>query len=110
MTKEDSTKKDHHNEWREKFLADPERRAIYEKEAAKSELWFQLVKAREAAGLTQVELAKRLGISQAQVSRFEKEGYDAHTLKTLRKYVDALGEGYSLEVRIHMPTDLASLV
>jgi hypothetical protein len=48
-------------------------------------------------------MAKRLGVSQAQVSRIEKQGYDAYTLNTLRKYVRALGKGVSLEVKIRRP-------
>jgi DNA-binding XRE family transcriptional regulator len=72
-------------ERRENLLANPEYRAIYEEEAAKKELWVQLVEARQKAGLTQVELANRLGISQAQVARMEKRGYDAYTLNSLRR-------------------------
>jgi len=89
--------------WRDEFLADPQRRAIYAEEAAKSELWLQLVTARQKAGLTQADMAKRLGVSQSQVARIEKRGYDAYTLNTLRRYVAALGEGFSLEVTIHTP-------
>lgn len=81
-------------------LADPEYRAIYEEEAAKKELWLQLVEARTAAGLTQEQMAERLGVSQAQVSRIEKRGYDAYTLTSLRRYVQALGEGFTLEVKV----------
>lgn len=92
-----------YEEWRDKQFADPEFRAIYEEEAAKSELWLQLVEARQMTGLTQAQLAERLGVSQAQVSRIEKRGYDAYTLNTLRRYVKALGEGFSLEVRIRTP-------
>ncbi len=51
--------------WRDTLLGDPEARKIYKEEAAKKELWLQLVEARQAAGLTQVELARRLGVSQA---------------------------------------------
>jgi DNA-directed RNA polymerase specialized sigma subunit len=92
-----------YQKWRENQFADPEFRALYEKEAAKSELWLQLVEARQAAGLTQRQVAQRLGVSQSQVARIEKQGYDAYTLNTLRRYVKALGEGYSLEVTIHRP-------
>ena len=81
-------------------MADPEFRHAYEEESAKKELWLQLVEARQEAGLTQVELAERLGVSQAQVARIEKRGYDAYTLTTLRRYVEALGQGFSLEVRV----------
>ena len=45
-------------------------------------------------------MAKRLGVSQAQVARIEKRGYDAYTLTTLRKYVQAIGGGLSVEVKI----------
>lgn len=94
-----------YEEWRNSFLADPENLRLYEEEAAKGELWLQLVQARQAAGLTQRELAERLGVSQAQVARIEKRGYDTYTLNTLRKYVVALGEGFCLEVAIRTPKE-----
>src|SRR5579859_389059 len=81
-------------------LADPEYRATADEEAQKKELWLQLVEARQGVGLTQEQLAQRLGVSQAQVARIEKRGYDAYTLTTLRRYVQALGEGFRLEVNV----------
>ena len=63
-----------YEEWRDNFLAEPENRRIYEEEAAKKELWLQLVEARQAARMTQAELAERPGVSQAQVARIEKRG------------------------------------
>src|SRR6266849_6289813 len=89
-----------YQEWRDNLLANPESRAIYEEEAAKKEFWLQLVEARQKAGLTQAELARRLGGSQAQVARMEKRGYDAYTLNSLRRYVQALGEGFSLDIAV----------
>lgn len=89
-----------YREFRDQFLADPENRRLYEEESTKLDLWLQLVEARQAAGLTQQELANRLGVSQAQVARIEKRGYDAYTLNTLRRYVRALGEGFTLEVKV----------
>jgi len=90
--------------WRDNLLANPETRKIYEEEAAKKELWLQLVEARQRAGITQAELAKRLGVSQAQVARMEKRGYDAYTLNSLRRYVQALGEGFSLDIAVRWNT------
>src|SRR5215211_5010958 len=92
-----------YEEERARRMGDPEYRAIYEEEGAKKELWLQLVEARQIAGLSQRELAKRLGVSQAQVARIEKRGYDAYTLTSLRRYVDALGAGFELEVRVARP-------
>ena len=89
-----------YREWQASLVDTPEKRARYEDIAAKSDLWLQLVEGREAAGLTQRELAKRMGVSQAQVARIEKRGYDAYTLTSLRRYVKALGEGFSLAVEI----------
>jgi len=44
---------------------------------------------REAAGLTQEELAQRVAITQSQLSKLEwREDY---RLSTLRRYVTALG-------------------
>ncbi len=50
--------------WRDTLLGDPEAREIYTEEAAKKELWLQLVEARQAAGLTQAELATLLTASR----------------------------------------------
>jgi len=89
--------------WSDGLVADEQGREPYEEEAAKKELWLQLAEARQTSGLTQAELAQRLGVSQAQVARIEKHGYDANTLNTLRRYVQALGEGFSLEVKVRRP-------
>ncbi len=89
-----------YQEWRDNLQANPEFRAIYEEEAAKKEIWLQLVEARQKAGLTQVELARRLGVSQAQVARMGKRGYDAYSLNSLRRYVQALGDGFSLDIAV----------
>ena len=92
-----------YEEFQKSLQATPELRELYREESRKMDLWLQLVEARQSSGLTQVEMAKRLGISQAQVARIEKAGYDSYTLNTLRKYVEALGNDYVLEVRIHKP-------
>lgn len=93
-----------YQEWHDRQMANPEFRRIYEEEAAKKELWLQLVEARQAAGLTQEQMAQRLGVSQSQVAKIERRGYEAYTLTTLRRYVLALGEDFTLEVQIrHIP-------
>lgn len=86
--------------WADSLVADEEGRRLYEEEAAKKDLWLQLVEARQRAGLTQAEVAKRLGVSQAQVARIEKRGYETYTLNTLRRYVQALGGCFRLEVGV----------
>src|SRR5256884_9715536 len=89
-----------YQQWRDSLLADPEFQEIYTEEAAKKELWLQLVEARQAAGLTQEEVAKRLGVSQAQVARIEKRGYDAYTLNSLRRYGQGVGDEVSMQAGV----------
>jgi ribosome-binding protein aMBF1 (putative translation factor) len=89
--------------WRTGLRTDPEYDTTYVEEAAKSELWLQLVEARQAAGLSQADLARRLGVSEAHVKRIENRGYDLCTLTTLRRYVAALGDGFSLVVEVRRP-------
>jgi hypothetical protein len=89
--------------WRDSLLADPEERRLYEEEAAKMDLWLQLVEARMAAGLTPRDVAERLGVSVAYVGRIEKRGYNTCSLSTLRRYVQALGDGFTLEVKVRQP-------
>lgn len=54
-----------------------------------------LVLPRTWVGLTQVDVAKQLDVTQAEVSRIENAG-DTLQLSTLRAYAEALG--YELEV------------
>lgn len=89
-----------YKDWREKLLADPGTRALYQQEAAKKDIWLQLVEARQVSGLTQKDVAERLGVSQAQVARLEKQGYDAYTLRSLQCYLSALGENFTLNVSV----------
>lgn len=52
---------------------------------------------REAEGLTQAELARRLGITQPSVARLERAG-DAVTVATLQRALNALGRRLELRV------------
>jgi ribosome-binding protein aMBF1 (putative translation factor) len=50
-----------------------------------------LIKARIAAGLTQRQLAEKLGIKEQQLQRYEANGYSGASLARLQKVLDALG-------------------
>ncbi|HZF54436.1 MAG TPA: type II toxin-antitoxin system HicB family antitoxin [Polyangiaceae bacterium] len=53
--------------------------------------------ARQAAGLTQTQLASRIGVSQQQVAKLERPGANP-SIATLRKVADALGVRVRLEL------------
>lgn len=52
---------------------------------------YRLGELRNQTGMTQVQLANSLGISQARVSAMECGDVDALTIASIRSYVDALG-------------------
>jgi DNA-binding transcriptional regulator YiaG len=67
-----------------------ERRAHVQAIAAAMEEAERLFEVRKARGVTQVELADRLGVSQGSLSELERRG-EAMFLSTLRGYIEGLG-------------------
>ncbi len=60
---------------------------------------YRLRELRERLDLTQVELAKRLEVSQNRVSKIEHGDSERSQLDTLRRYVEAVGGALSVEVK-----------
>jgi ribosome-binding protein aMBF1 (putative translation factor) len=58
---------------------------------ALTELPEALIRARIAAGLSQKELARRLGMKEQQVQRYEATRYAGATLARVQAVADALG-------------------
>lgn len=56
----------------------------------------ELAEMRKSAGLTQAEVARALGVSQARISQIEHGRVDS--LDTLRAYAEALGAEVSIVV------------
>ena len=50
-----------------------------------------LIQARVALGLTQRDLAERLGLKEQQIQRYEATEYASASLRRIREVVDALG-------------------
>ena len=63
-----------------------------------SELPDALIQARIAAGLTQKQLAERLGLKEQQVQRYEQTRYASASLDRIRRVTEALG----VELRGHL--------
>ena len=59
---------------------------------------LQIAALRKEAGLSQKELAQRLGTSQQQISRLESPAYEGHSLSMLRRVAEVLGA--TIQVRI----------
>jgi predicted transcriptional regulator len=61
------------------------------KEALRDLLEEDLRALREAAGVTQEELAEKVGADQSQISRLERQGGADARVSLLKRYVEALG-------------------
>jgi len=55
--------------------------------------------ARQKAGLSQAELADRIGSKQAVISRLEDADYDGHSLTMLLRIAAALGKQLAIKFR-----------
>lgn len=85
--------------FRARALARADVRREYDALAEEFELLDEMLKARAAAGLTQAELAARIGTSQSVVARLESAiGRHSPSIGTLKRYASALG--YRLQVRL----------
>ena len=81
-------------------MKDPEFRRLYEDADIELKVAYEIMKAREAAKVTQGELARRIKSKQQTVSRIEQGGQNL-TLVTLARIARAL-KG-SLQIRIVTP-------
>ncbi|WP_347030671.1 helix-turn-helix domain-containing protein [Brevibacterium paucivorans] len=58
---------------------------------------YRLRELREQAGLTQAQLAERIGVGQRQVSKIERGDLDSAKVGTIRNYLEAVGGKLTLE-------------
>jgi len=76
---------------------DPELRAMIEEHELDLDISQKVYDARTRAGLTQTQLARRIGTTQSVVSRLEDAEYRGHSVQILRRIARALN--LRLEIR-----------
>jgi ribosome-binding protein aMBF1 (putative translation factor) len=69
---------------------DPERLESLQREREKAYIAGQIYDMRTHAGLSQAELAERVGTTQSVISRLEDADYEGHSLNMLRRIARAL--------------------
>jgi predicted transcriptional regulator len=82
-----------HNELKEKMLSNSEVKAEYDSLEKEFSLFEELLKARTVAGLTQAEVAERMGTKTPAIARLESGGGNkkhSPSLSTLQKYAQAV--------------------
>jgi len=86
------------------MLSEPAVKAEYDAQAEEFALLDELLRARRHAGLTQAEVAERMGTKTPAVARLEAGGGSKRhspSLVTLRKYATAVGCRLEIKLRPH---------
>jgi transcriptional regulator with XRE-family HTH domain len=94
-------------QFKTRALARPAVKKAYDELADEFAFLDEILKARAASGLTQADVAARVGTTQSAIARLES-GTAKHSpsLATLQRYAHALG--YKVEVRLVKERDLTS--
>jgi DNA-binding transcriptional regulator YiaG len=80
-----------------RLLANPKVKAEYDALAPEFEISAELVRARLRAGLSQAELAARMGTSQSTIARLES-GQALPSTKTLLRFAQATGSKFHVRL------------
>ena len=71
---------------------------VYYDELGRLRLAQRIAELREQRGLTQAQLAEKVGTTRAGISRLENPNYQNYSLKTLEKVAAALGARLKIEI------------
>lgn len=69
---------------------DPELQKLYEEEQINVEVALAIREMRKRRGLTQEQLAKKIGTTQSVISRLEDADYEGHSMSMLQRIATAL--------------------
>jgi DNA-binding phage protein len=78
-------------------LKKPEVRRAYEEETAVLSIGLELANQRKRKGMTQAEVARKIGTSAPQLSRTERRPENVN-MRTLMRYAEAVG--MNLDIRL----------
>ena len=80
-------------ESKRRLLADPETRAAYDALEDRYQLTRRLIRIRLEAGLTQAQVARRMGVTQGRVAQIESLNSTAlPSLTSIRRFAAACGQ------------------
>ena len=80
-----------------RMLANPEVKREYDALEQEFAIASELIRARARAGLSQAELAERMGTSQSAIARLER-GQTLPSTKTLIRFAEATGSKVELRL------------
>jgi ribosome-binding protein aMBF1 (putative translation factor) len=90
---------------------DPQRKKAVQAERINAQVASVIYRARQEAGISQAELATRIGTTQSVISRLEDADYDGHSLTMLSRIAMALNRGLTVEMtprKLRLPKEKAT--
>jgi transcriptional regulator with XRE-family HTH domain len=93
------TERTNFDRYLDEHLSDPEFAARFKEAGEAWDVAIQIAALRKESGLSQRELAKRVGTSQQQISRLESPGYEGHSLSMLRRVAQVLGASVRVQIQ-----------
>ena len=91
------------DEIRAEVSRDRDLNAAFQRELARLQLANQIAAARKRAGLSQAQLAERIGTKQTGVARMERAGTTGFTTTTLAKIAAATGSRLEVQLTTRTP-------
>ncbi len=91
-----------HEKLKEKALSRQGVKTRYDDLEGEFNFITKIIRARKAAGLTQDDIAKRMGTTPAVISRLENGQWDdkrSPSIKTLERYAEAIGRRLTLDLQ-----------
>jgi DNA-binding XRE family transcriptional regulator len=92
-------RKTNFDEYLDEQLKDKDFTARFEKACEAWDVALKLAALRKESGLSQKELAQRVGTTQQQISRLESPAYEGHSLSMLRRVASYLGATVHVELK-----------
>jgi transcriptional regulator with XRE-family HTH domain len=102
-------KKTNFDRYLEEHLKDPDFAERFRKAGEAWDVALQIAALRKDSGLSQTELAKRVGTSQQQISRLESPSYEGHSLSMLRRVAEVLGASVKVKIYRHKETKMRAV-
>ena len=96
INKKNFQKLTNYEAYRDKLLKNPKMKKFYDEYGKHLEIAYQILQLRKKAGISQEELAKRLGTTQSNIARIET-GRQNFTTITLQKIAHALDRDLKIE-------------
>ncbi len=102
-------RKTNFDKYLEEQLKDPKFAERFQEAGEAWDVALQIAALRNEAGMSQAELAKKVGTTQQQISRLESPSYEGHSLSMLRRVAEILGARVYVKIQRNKPARKAAV-